>query len=148
MAVLSGVEVVLMTKKPRSFSIEEDLIEQLSKREDVNASGAVNEFLKQYLSADKGREAALEVRLNQLDEKIADQRQELDRLERERERVQTELQSQRSELYDVLNRVEDKIEAGEFPAENIDAENPAIQKWATEAGVSAQQFADKLEGRA
>lgn len=139
------VGVVLMPKQPRSFSVDEEIIETLQRRDDVNASGAVNQFLKQYLAADRGEEAALEVRINQLDEKIADKRQELDRLERERERIQNRLESRRSELDDVLDTVKDKIEAGEFPTENIDSENPAIQKWAAEAGVPSHQLVEELE---
>jgi len=134
-----------MSKQPRSFSIDEEVAEALTRREDVNASGAVNSFLKKYLASDRGREAALEVRLSQLDEQIADKRKELDRLERERERVEEDLDSQRAELHDALDRFEEEIERGS--SFDLTPDNPVIQKFAAEAGVSPQDFIDELETR-
>lgn len=139
--------MVAVSKQPRSFSIDEDLNEVLSERDDINASAAVNTFLREYVAAGKGDEAALAVRLEQLDDEIADLEAELKQLERERERIQTRLESKRSKLDDQLDHVLGKIRNDEFPRDNINPDNPAIQKWASEAGVETGRFVNELEGR-
>jgi septal ring factor EnvC (AmiA/AmiB activator) len=139
--------VVAVTKKPRSFSIDEDVAEILAQREDVNASAAVNQFLRQYVASGDGEEAALRVRLEQLDDEIASLEKELEQKRRERDRIEGRLQDQREEQNEVLLEVEKKIKSGVFPAENINPSNPAIQNWANEAGITAELFCDKLESR-
>jgi chromosome segregation ATPase len=136
-----------MGKQPRSFSIDEDVAELLADRDDINASAVVNKFLREYVAGGRGEEAALEIRMNELDEEIADLEKELQRKKRERDRIESQLESRRSELREQLLDVEQRIEAGEFPVNNIDPDNPAIQKWANEAGVPAGKFVDELEAR-
>jgi len=136
-----------MSKKPRSFSVDEDIVEILSDRDDLNASAAVNTFLREYVTSGKGEEAALELRLGQLDEAISDLESELTQKKRERERIEAQLEQRRSELNKTLDFVEKKIENGGFPVENIQPGNGAIQSWASDAGVSPQQFCEKLEAR-
>lgn len=136
-----------MGKTPRSFSIEEDIDETLRRRDDLNASGAVNKFLQEYVRSGKGEEAALSVRLDQLDEEIAEKEKELKRLERERERIEAELESRQSELREQVSELESLIRAGDFPRENVIAENPAIQRRATDAGVQPDRLVTELEGR-
>jgi len=139
--------VVGVSKQPRSFSIDEDVAEVLSERDDINASGVVNQFLREFISNGRGKEAALEVRVSQLDEEIADLETDLERKRRERERLEEQLESRRSNLYDVLERVESMIERGDFPRENVSPDNAAIQNYANDAGVPADRFVDELEGR-
>lgn len=134
-------------KRPRSFSIDEDVNELLSERDDINASAVVNKFLREYVAGGRGEEAALEIRLNELDDEIADLEKELEQKRRERDRISDQLDSRRSELRDQLLEVEQKVTQGQFPRENVDAENPAIQNWASKAGVPADRFVDELEAR-
>lgn len=139
--------MVVVSKTPRSFTIDEDIAEALSDRDDINASGVVNDFLREFVTGGKSTEAALEVRLNQLDEEIADVEQELTRLRRERERVETRLDERRSALAEELDEFEAMIDRGEFDPADIDPSNLAIQKAASRAEVEAHKFAAELEGR-
>lgn len=136
-----------MPKKPRSFSIDEDVNEMLSERDDINASAVVNKFLREYVAGGRGEEAALEIRLNELDDEIADLEKELEQKRRERDRIENQLNSRRSELREQLAEVEQKVREGAFPRENVDPDNPAIQRWASKAGVPAERFADELQAR-
>lgn len=136
-----------MGKKPRSFSIDEDIAEVLSNREDLNPSGMVNEFLREFVSNGRGEEAALEVRISQLDEDIHDLEKQLERKRRERDRIESQLESRRSNLYEVAEQVEAMIDAGDFPRANVDPDNAAIQNYANDAGVPAEEFVEELEGR-
>lgn len=139
--------VVVVPKKPRSFSIDEDVAEILTDRDDVNASAAVNKFLREFLTSGRGAEAALEVRLSQLDEEIAETEKQLERLERERERIEDRLRQNQSELSEQVNEVVNMVENGGFPVENLDPDNPAIQNWASDAGVPAERFVDEIEAK-
>lgn len=132
-------------KEPRSFSIDEDLNEILSDRDDVNPSAAVNKFLREYLTSGRGAEAALEVRLSQLDEEIAETEKELKRLKREREGIEERLRESQSELDEAVEEVVEKIAAQEFPMENVEPENPAIQNWASDANVPAERFVEEVK---
>ena len=92
-------------------------------------------------------EAALEVRLSQLDEEISETEKQLERLKRERDRIGDRLRQNKSELTEQVNEVVNMVENGGFPVENIDPENPAIQNWASDAGVPAERFVDEIESK-
>jgi len=141
------VEVVGVTKKVTSFSLDEDIADLLSERDDLNKSAIVNQFLREYLAGGDGEEAALRIRLEQLDEEIAETEKELTQLKRERERIQDRLGEKKSQLNEVLDEVVQKVRNDEFPRSNIDSGNLAIQNWAAEAGVPADRFVDELEAR-
>jgi predicted nuclease with TOPRIM domain len=136
-----------MSKKPRSFSIDEDIDKLLSNKKELNASAAVNTFLREYVNSGKGEEAALEIRLQQIDTEISDLESKLTKKRRERDRIETQLEARQSELNKMLDFVETKIEKEEFPQAGIKPDNPAIQNWASEAGVTTQRFITKLESR-
>jgi len=139
--------VVAVPKQPRSFSIDEDVNELLAERDDINPSAVVNKFLREYVAGGRGEEAALEIRLNELDDEIAELEKELEQKRRERDRIESQLEDRQSELREQLLEVETKVREGVFPRENVDSENPAIQNWASDAGVPAERFVDELEAR-
>lgn len=136
-----------MTKEARSFSIDEDLDELLSERDDINASAVVNNFLREYIAGGRGKEAALETRISQLDEEIADLKKTVTRKERERDRLEKQLSSERESLHGAVDDVVGMIERNEFPEENLSAENVAIQKRAQEAGVQAERLVNEVEAK-
>jgi len=136
-----------MSKKPRSFSIDEELVNSLQERDDLNASGAVNTFLREYLSGGRGAEAALEVRISQLDEEIAEAKKELERKQRERDRLQNRISSKHEERDKVVSMVVEKINNNEFPRENLHTDNLAIQNWAGEAGADTERFIDEVQAQ-
>jgi len=136
-----------MSKQPRSFSVDEDIDETLSERDDINASGAVNTFLREYLAGGRGPEAAMEVRISQLDEDIADLEKDLERKKRERDRLENRIEGRREDRDEVINNAVEKIRAGEFPRDNLDPENLAIQNWASDAGIETDRFIEEVQQR-
>lgn len=134
-------------KVARSFSIDEDLKELLAEKDDLNPSAAVNEFLREFIGSGRGAEAALEVRLDQLDEEISDLRRELEAKERERERVEAQLNNRRSELQEQLREAEKAVRNTPGMAGEIDAAHDMIQARARNAQVPADEFYTKLEAR-
>lgn len=148
-----------MGKKVKSFSVDEDVANLLSERDDLNASAVVNKFLREYVAEGRGEEAALEIRLNQLDDEIADLEKDLEQKRRERDRIENQLEARRSELREQLLEAEKIVRSSPrfwdgdpnsqygAASPDIDPENDMIQKYATEAGVPAERFADELETR-
>lgn len=135
-----------MSKTPRSFSIDDDLAELLSERDDINASAAVNTFLREYVGGGRGDEAALELRLRQLDEDISELEQTLTSKQRERDRIEQRLQEKRSALDEIADEFVNKIESGAFTGD-LSPDNPAIQTQASNAAVDAKRFVDEVKGR-
>jgi len=82
----------VVSKKPRSFTIDEDIAEELSKREDINASAVVNNYLREFLDATDATEDEVIVReidrqIDDIDEEIQDKESKRGRLERRKERI-------------------------------------------------------------
>jgi len=136
-----------MSKSPRSFSIDEDIDELLSNREDINASAVVNSFLREYVAGGRGKEAALETRIQQLDEEIAEMEKDLERKRRERDRLEQQLQSERQSTHEAVADMVEMVTSGEFPRENLTVENEAVVLRASEAGIPTETFIDKVEAR-
>lgn len=122
-------------KTSRSFSIPEDLDNLMKERDDVNWSGVVTHFLEEYAASGQGTEAALAVRLEQVESELADARQEVERLERERERIEAALQEKRESRRDVFES---------FASLDIGAEltpsNPAVRRHAEKVGMAPETF--------
>lgn len=136
-----------MGKSPRSFSIDEDLDELLSNREDINASAVVNNFLREYIAGGKGTEAALEARIQQLDEEIADMEKSLERKRRERERLNNQIERERQSLHEAADELVTMIRNNNFFRENLTPENQAVAKRAGEAGVPVERFIEEVESQ-
>lgn len=136
-----------MPKTPRSFSIDEDVDELLSDRDDINASGLVNQFLRDYIAGGKGKEAALELRLDALDEEISELEQELRQKERERDRIESQLDDLRSTTNEAVSEFVGMIANDEFDPANLTEDNIAVQNYASDAGLPADVFVEKVEAR-
>lgn len=136
-----------MGKSPRSFSIDEDLDELLSNRDDINASAVVNNFLREYIAGGKGTEAALEARIQQLDEEIADLEKSLERKRRERDRLETQIERERESLHDAVEEMLEMIRRDEFDPADLSPDNPAVSTKAGKAGVPAERLIEEVEAR-
>jgi predicted RNase H-like nuclease (RuvC/YqgF family) len=136
-----------MGKSPRSFSIDDDLDELLSNRNDINASAVVNSFLREYVAGGRGKEAALETRVQQLDEEIAELEKDLERKRRERDRLEQQLSNERQTTHEAVAEMVDLIQAGNFDRENLTVENEAVVLRASEAGIPTERFIEEVEAR-
>jgi len=103
-----------MTKTTRSFSIDEELEQELQLRNDVNASAVVNNFLSEFLAASDATEEEVLIReltrqIEELDEEIEEKeekREELvERRERVRERAEVDSEEEKHEQLQKLRHV-------------------------------------------
>lgn len=135
-----------MSKKRTSLSLDEPIADEVQRRDELNLSGLVNDFLRGYLSYGDKTSAALEARL--------------EALERQREQLQTELDDVESEMDEVQELIEAQHEAADKHDDVLDdlaedlaygddlhRENPAVQTWARKLELRPQDLVDEIQQR-
>jgi uncharacterized protein YlxW (UPF0749 family) len=140
-----------MAKKRKTVSIDEDVHNQLSSQEHINASSIVNELLRQYLFQGESQDAALHMRKKDLEKQIEETRQEIthleskvERLQDEKEQVKQMIQDRRREGIKEIEKFADIIQQGDFAGE-IEPDNPAVQNYAQDANMTPTRFVQEVE---
>lgn len=95
-----------MGKKPRSFTVDEEIAEELSARSDLNASGIVNEFLREYLDTSADNQAEAMVR--QIKREIREIDSDIEDLEAKRSKKIEQLQEWKERRDDIHNEQKEK----------------------------------------
>jgi predicted nucleic acid-binding Zn-ribbon protein len=152
--------VVCVGKSRRSFSLDEDLVERLSSREDMNASAVVNDLLRDYLQAGRSADVALQQRLDSLERELSDVNQDItrlesrrDTLERQIEQVEQQIRERRRDGLDEIQEVVDAIQRenaddGMFMTrEQLTPENAAIQSYASKSQMPPERFIGEVRDR-
>lgn len=141
-----------MSKKRKTFSLDEEVQEELAERDHLNASSLANEFFRQYLFQGEDTDAALQMRKKDLDREIETLRQEQAHIESKIERKQDE----RENVKDMIRqrRLEGHKEIQDFvdnvlnnPDEQLDVDNPAVKNYAQKANMTPQRFITEVEER-
>jgi len=130
-----------MSKKSQSFSIDEDIKEELKHRNELNASQIVNNYLREFLDATDATEE--EVIIREINNQIEDIDNEIERLTEKRERyvnrrerVKGRNERRKNEQFEeVLNGLE------MIPA---DPTHPQIVSDADELDISPQELAQEV----
>lgn len=140
-----------MGKSRRSVSIDEDLDEQLTNRESINASAVINELLRQYLAGGEAADVALKLRKRDLQQQKENKQVNIQRLESEVERLDREIddideriRKRRQDAYEEVETIAERIRDGRFDRENLSADNPAIQNYAQKAQMSPERFVSEV----
>jgi hypothetical protein len=143
-----------MGKRRKTFTLDPDVADQLDEREEVNASGLVNDLLREFIAGGDKEEAALRQRLEQLEREISDHEQEIRYHEQKVEQKEAEREEVRERL--------DAIEQGDFGDEmqqsfqvirgiaednpgKFHENNPAVTTQASKHGMGADEFIDAFE---
>lgn len=96
-------------KKTKSFTVDEEIAEELEQHPEINASAVVNDYLGTFLKATNKTQE--EVVVEQLNERIENKRDEIDEKEEELE-----------ELIERRDRILEQMEG-----KNKEAENEAVE---------------------
>lgn len=130
-----------MGKKRTSVSVDEDVYRYLQ-RDDVNASGLVNQLVRNYMIGPDDGLMMLRLR----EEQLRSEREELqDRLEnrsQELQRIEERIGAVTADREEILNDAEDT-----FTPSMLDPENPAVEIWADRLGVTPEEFIERMEER-
>lgn len=129
-----------MSKDRTSFTIDEDTLDQMRSRQDVNWSGIVNDFLNEFLGSGQSMEAALAVRKKQIEEELVDARSEVEQLERELERIEASLSDKRESRREVF----EAFASLSLEEESHDPSNAAVENHAQKLGMTPQEFLMKF----
>lgn len=123
-------------KEVKSFTVDEDIAEELSERGEINASQVVNNYLRQFLDATDRTES--EAIIAEINRQISDIDDEIDKLEdkrenlvNRRERIQEQDTEQKQEAIEALSNIPDR---------ELSADNPAVDNWADKIGISNEKL--------
>lgn len=130
-----------MSKKRTSLSVDEDVKMYLS-QDSVNASGLVNQLVKQRMSGADGNKRMLELRLEQLNSEISDLENRLEHKENERAVIREKLTEHRTEREEKLDEAAETLEPRQLVPDNL-----AVQRFADELDMSFEQLITEVEDR-
>lgn len=125
-------------KRRKSFSLDEPNAELCDDHD--NASALVNDLLTQYRKGADKETVAIDLQIQQ-------KKRELEEKDRQRERVESELQ----ELRQLKAGVESRESADLQRAKDVlsstprDPSNVAIQDWADDLGMTPEELIEELE---
>jgi len=141
-----------MSKKRRTFSIDEDLDKQFKQQEQINASATVNKLLREYVAAGKEPEAALNVRLREIESELQRKREEkarldshIERLEREKDDVAAQIREREHNQQKPIDEYVRLVRQSTSPDMMLDVDNEALKKHAERANLTPTRFLEKVE---
>jgi chromosome segregation ATPase len=139
-------------KKRQSFTIDHDIHDQLQSKENLNASATVNQLLREYLAAGKAPEAALSMRLNEIESELQQKREQkarlestIERLEREKDDVAAKIRQRNNNQHEHIEHMAGKIRRGEFDRDDLEPDNPAVETQADNANLPVSRFIERVE---
>lgn len=134
--------MVSVSKKPRSFTVDEEVDEKLRRRQDVNASGLVNQFLKEYL--DTSDENYAESMVRQLKREIREIDSDIEDLQAKRTRKVNDLQEWK-EKRDKKHAEQREKAMEKVKGAPADPDLACVQVAADMLGITAKEMAEKME---
>ena len=130
-----------MSKERRAVSLDPE-VDAFLAREEVNASGLVNDLVRRHMNGDTGTDALRELRREQLKSEIESYEKQAEQKREELEtlnKVESEAeQEQAAKLQDAIERCEG------LPR---DPDNPGIKTQAAKVGMDPEEFVDELPDR-
>lgn len=125
-------------KRRKTFTLDEANAELCD--EHVNASALVNDLLTQYRKGDDKETVAVDLQIQQ-------KQRELREKDRQRDRVESELEELRQLKAKMQQREDGDLKRAKKALSSTprDPENPAIQTWADDLGMTPEQLIEELE---
>lgn len=128
-----------MSKQRRTVSLDPDVDEYLD-AEGVNASQLVNRLVRNYHSADGDELAMLRLREQQLKSEVEELESRLQSKRNELETVQEKIGEQRNATAGIVREAIDHL-----PEHVREPDNPAVENWASKAGMSPEELLERIE---
>lgn len=127
-----------MSKERRAVSLDPEVDAYLA-RDEVNASGLVNDLVKRHMNGDAGEKALRELRRKQLQSEIESLKS---RAEQKREELETIDDVEAEAEQERQAKLQDAIEKCEGAPR--DASHPAIKAQAKRLGMDPEEFVKEL----
>lgn len=114
-------------KKVISATVDEENVDWLDAN-NINRSGLINDLITKYRTGEDNADMAVRrMRLSQIDQQIETNRDEIERLENEKERIKTRVGASEQQYCDELD---DILELMENQSMTLSADNPRIERLA------------------
>jgi len=126
-----------MTKETRTVSLDEENDEFLANHD--NASALVNDLVEQYRKTGNRGTTALELQKKQKERELEEQEARTDRLRQDVSELDAMIREFQREEDAELQEAKDAL--AETPR---DAENPAIETWARDLGMTPSELLSEL----
>lgn len=130
-----------MSKGRTSLSLDDDVLAYLQ-QDSVNASGLVNQLVRNHMAGGDQDETLLRVHREQLQEEVESHERAAERkrtlLKHVEESIETTEEKQSRIIAQAANTLEPQM---------LDVENPATRNWAQKAGMEPEEFVTTLEER-
>lgn len=128
-----------MTKERISASVDPEVEAYLS-RESVNASGLINQLVKQQMASGVESKQLLQLRLDQINSEIDRYESQLESLEKERKGIKSRIEKLESDEKAEVREALDQLETVPWKVDN-----PAIQTNAEDLDMEPSELIDRLE---
>lgn len=138
-----------MSKKRVNITVDEWVKDELDRRDDINVSGAVNDFFKRYLAGDDTDQVAKEMRIQHLKEKEEEAQENAQQYRAEWQSLQDELEDEREQQAEVWDRALSmlRLREGYKGAVRIDSPDEAVEDFADDLGMDVDAFREELKAR-
>lgn len=141
-----------MDKDRRSFSLDSDVAAELARRDELNASAIVNQFLREYIQNGRSADVALSIKREQLQRQLSDKRAELSRLKSTIERLETDLEDVEGRIKSRRQEEDERIsEVVTWVREHFNGDlgpdNPAIKNKAAQIGMTPERLTEEIQTR-
>lgn len=128
-----------MAKETRTVTIDPDVHEYLDKA-NVNASGLVNNLVKEYMEGSDADIAALDVQIKHKERELDSAKSEVNRVESEL----TELRELRNELQrETTSRMQEAADT--LARTPLETDNPAIKHWSGKLNMTPGELIEEIE---
>ena len=129
-----------MSKERTSLSLDPE-VAQFLQQDHVNASGLVNKLVKQYMSGGAGEAMVRQMRIDQLESELNELQAREEQKRRELQNLKEIDEEKTAEQKQALSEAKEALQ--DTPKE---PDNPAIQNWAQDLGMTPEELIDELEG--
>lgn len=130
-----------MTKQNVSATVDPEVAAYLQ-REDVNCSGLINKLTQQHMSGGVNKEQMLQMRLDQVESELDSLMSRVDTKERERKQIKEQLEELRDGRDELLSEAE-----GVFSRDMLQPDNPAVERWSDQTGMTVSNFIEAMKRR-
>jgi len=136
--------VVAVSKERKTFSLDPDVVEELDEK-NKNASGVVNDLLREYLVGGESAAVGKELRIKDIEQKMMELQNERDRINRNLERLRNEKSRLERQIEEQQHERRQKLEeAAEF-VEGKPVDNPAVENWADKLRMDPHELKQAVE---
>jgi len=131
-----------MTDKHVGSRVSEDLYDELQRRDDLNVSGAIRQFLQEYAVSGQCTEAALTLRRERLEDELSDVEKRKKQLEREIDELSQKLEAKKDQRRDVYRKL-DNAERPEYS--QLSPEHPLVTELAEDTDISPAELFEEYK---